>query len=135
MRPETHAFVATSPGLSLPSSVQFQAFSKPESSAPKRGKKSAQPSPSLVLHSSSHRTLDYTAREDGPGGRESHLKHYIGVFDPKTGQLSVMEAKKMAVRGVVRSQKAPEDTVADRIKTRVGPPIPFPAPATCTCAC
>jgi DNA-directed RNA polymerase I subunit RPA49 len=112
--------VATAPGLCLPDAVQFQAFSKPESPTPKRGKKSAAaPAPSIVLYSSSHRTLDYTAKEDGPGGRESHLKHYIGVFDPKTGQLSVMEAKKMAVRGVVRSQKAPEDPIADRAKTRV----------------
>ncbi|KAK9779036.1 hypothetical protein SCAR479_03903 [Seiridium cardinale] len=106
--------IATSPGLCLPDSIQFQAYSKPESSTPKRSKKSAPPPASLVLHSSAHRTLDYTAKDDGPGGQESHLKHYIGVFDPKTGQLSVMEARKMAVRGVVRSQKPPEDKAADR---------------------
>ncbi|KAH8673979.1 RNA polymerase I associated factor, A49-like protein [Xylariales sp. PMI_506] len=106
--------IATSAGLCLPESVQFQAYTKPESSAPKRSKKSADSNSSLVLHSASHRTLDYTAKEDGPSGRESHLKHYIGVFDPKSGQLSVMEAKKMAVRGVVRAQKAPEETVAGR---------------------
>jgi DNA-directed RNA polymerase I subunit RPA49 len=63
--------------------------------------------------------LDYTAKEDRVGGNESHLKHYIGVFDPATGSLSVMEAKKMAVRGVVRSQKAPEDKVADRALAKV----------------
>ncbi|KAI1878231.1 uncharacterized protein JN550_000413 [Neoarthrinium moseri] len=106
--------IATSPGLSLPESVQFQVYSKLEPSNAKRSKKSAPPPASLALHSSSHRTLDYTVKEDGPAARESHLKHYIGVFDPKTGQLSVMEAKKMAVRGVVRSQKPPEDSPADR---------------------
>jgi DNA-directed RNA polymerase I subunit RPA49 len=63
--------------------------------------------------------LDYTAKEEGPGGRESHLKHYIGVFDPKTGELSVVEAKKMAIRGVVRSQQPPEDNPQSRAASRV----------------
>ncbi|KAK6222261.1 DNA-directed RNA polymerase I subunit rpa49 [Pestalotiopsis sp. IQ-011] len=106
--------IATAPGLCLPGDVPFQAYSKPELFTPKKSKKSAPTPTNLVLHSSAHRTLDYTAKEDGVGGNESHLKHYIGVFDPATGSLSVMEAKKMAVRGVVRSQKAPEDKAADR---------------------
>ncbi|KAI0128461.1 RNA polymerase I associated factor, A49-like protein [Xylariales sp. AK1849] len=106
--------IATSPGLVLPESIKFQAYSNPEASVPKRSKKSAAVPPySLVLHSSAHRTLDYTAKEDGLSGREAHLKHYIGVFDPKTGQLSVMEAKKMAVRGLVRAQRPPEESVAE----------------------
>lgn len=111
--------VATAPGLCLPESIPFQAYSKPESSTPKKSKKSAPPPASLILHSAAHRTLDYTAKEEGPSGRESHLKHYIGVFDPTTGQLSVMEAKKMAVRGVVRSQRPIEENAADRAAAKV----------------
>ncbi|KAI0180350.1 RNA polymerase I associated factor, A49-like protein [Hypoxylon sp. FL1284] len=103
--------IATCPGICVPKSVKFQAYSKQQ---PTGSRKSKPADSSLLLHSSFHGKLDYTAREDGPGGRESHLKHYIGVFDPKTGQLSVVEAKKMAVRGVVRTQEAPEEDPADR---------------------
>ncbi|KAI0552071.1 RNA polymerase I associated factor, A49-like protein [Xylaria curta] len=111
--------IATHPGLCLPSSVKFQAYSKAAPSKPKRKhSKHAAPSSSLLLHSSSHSKLDYTAKEEGPGGRESHLKHYIGVFDPATGKLSVVEAKKMAVRGVVRSQQPKEEDVESRIASK-----------------
>ncbi|KAI1768741.1 RNA polymerase I associated factor, A49-like protein [Hypoxylon sp. FL1150] len=103
--------IATSPGLVVPNAVKFQAYTKQQ---PTGSRKSKAADSGLLLHSSSHGKLDYTAKEDGPGGRESHLKHYIGVFDPQTGQLSVMEAKKMAVRGVVRTQEAPEEDPAER---------------------
>ncbi|KAL7626191.1 DNA-directed RNA polymerase I subunit rpa49 [Parahypoxylon ruwenzoriense] len=105
--------IATSPGLCIPSSVEFQAYTKVQPAGSKRSKKADPHAPNLLLHSSSHSKLDYTAKEDGPGGRESHLKHYIGIFDPRTGQLSVVEAKKMAVRGVVRAQKPPEDNTTE----------------------
>jgi len=97
--------IATTPGLCLPPSIQFQAYSK---AAPATGarKSKALPNNSLMmLHSAAGEKLDYTGREEGPGGRESHLKHYIGVFDPATSKLSVVEARKMAIRGVVRAQQ------------------------------
>ncbi|KAI0969431.1 RNA polymerase I associated factor, A49-like protein [Xylaria arbuscula] len=111
--------IATHPGLGLPSSLTFQAYTKdaPSKSKKPRSKNAAPPS-SLMLHSSSHSKLDYTAKEDGPGGRESHLKHYIGVFDPATGELSVVEAKKLAVRGVVRSQQPREEDLQSRIASK-----------------
>ena len=114
--------IATSPGLCIPSSVQFNTYTKQQTSTSKRSKKSfssCSSSSELLLHSSSHPKLDYTAKEDGPGGRESHLKHYIGVFDPNTGQLSVIEAKKMAVRGVVRTQQPPEESMEERTASKV----------------
>ncbi|KAI0393987.1 RNA polymerase I associated factor, A49-like protein [Xylariaceae sp. FL0594] len=112
--------IATHPGLCLPDSVKFQAYAKPAPSQPKqkRSKHAAPSAPSLLLHSTSHSKLDYTGKEEGPGGRESHLKHYIGVFDPKTGQLSVIEAKKMAIRGTVRSQLPAEDEQERRAASR-----------------
>ncbi|OTB20473.1 hypothetical protein K445DRAFT_312938 [Daldinia sp. EC12] len=106
--------IATSPGLCVPDSIKFQTYTTPQPTSSRRSKRTDAHTPNLLLHSSSHSKLDYTAKEEGPGGRESHLKHYIGVFDPKTGQLEVVEAKKMAVRGVVRSQKPPEEDVEER---------------------
>lgn len=41
------------------------------------------------------------------------LNHYIGIYDPTTGKMEVMEARKMVVRGVVRAHEATaEDEVA-----------------------
>lgn len=40
------------------------------------------------------------------------LKHYIGVYDPATGKMEVMEARKLVVRGVIRAHEA---TAADEI--------------------
>ncbi|KAI1429258.1 RNA polymerase I associated factor, A49-like protein [Xylaria sp. FL1777] len=112
--------IATHPGLGLPSSVTFQAYTKnaPSKSKHGRSKHAAPSSMSLMLHSSSHSKLDYTAKEEGPAGRESHLKHYIGVFDPTTGELSVVEARKMAVRGVVRAQQPKEEDLQSRSASR-----------------
>ncbi|KAI0453304.1 RNA polymerase I associated factor, A49-like protein [Xylaria acuta] len=112
--------IATHPGLCLPSSVKFQAYSKaaPSKSKKKHGKHAPPSSSSLLLRSSSHSKLDYTAKEEGPGGRESHLKHYIGVFNPATGKLSVVEARKMAVRGVVRSQQPKEEDLQSRTASK-----------------
>lgn len=73
----------------------------------------------LLLHSSSHQNLDYTAREDRPHGADSLLRHYVGVFDPMTGHLQVVEAKKMAVRGTVRSQQASEEAMGQRTERSV----------------
>lgn len=68
----------------------------------------------LLLQSSEHPTIDYTGREEEAGGTDSLLKHYVGIFDPSTGKLQVMEARKMAVRGIVRSQQAAPEALQDR---------------------
>jgi DNA-directed RNA polymerase I subunit RPA49 len=98
--------------------AKFNTYSKAPSATPKRKKDRGAANQELLLHSSSHQKLDYTAREDKTKGSEV-LKHYIGIFDPSTGQLDVVEAKKMVVRGVVRSQQAPEEALRPRDTTQV----------------
>ena len=63
----------------------------------------------LILHSTSHRTLDYTAREDDVSSGARLLKHYIAIYDPKTGKMEVVEANKMTIRGTVRAKHAPPE--------------------------
>lgn len=63
----------------------------------------------MLLHASSHRTVDFTAKEDKALGTDSSLQHFIGVFDPATGQLQVVGAKKMEIRGNVRARDATEE--------------------------
>ena len=59
--------------------------------------------PELLLHSSAHPKLDYTAREEASNRSESHLKHYIGVYDPETGKLQLVQARKLVIRSTLRS--------------------------------
>ena len=59
----------------------------------------------LLLHSSTHPKLDYIAREGSSNGSESHLKHYIGVYDPKTGKLQLVQVRKLTIRSILRSSE------------------------------
>lgn len=64
------------------------------------------PNNELLLHSSSHPRIDYTAREQNEGGVEGLLKHYIGIYDAGTQEMQLVEAKKMSVRSTLRSEEA-----------------------------
>ena len=59
--------------------------------------------PELLLHSSAHPKLDYIAREESSDGSEGYLKHYIGVYDPETGELQLVQARKFIIRSTLRS--------------------------------
>ena len=61
----------------------------------------------LLLHCSSHPKLDYIAREEELSRADGLFKHYIGVYDSQTSRLELVEARKVVVRGTLRTdQKA-----------------------------
>lgn len=99
-----HTLKATAPGIAVAQDAVFNSFSKRPVA-----KRSRHRSGDLLLHSTTHRTLDYTAREDKPENGQPLLRHYIGLFDPATGGLRLVEGKKMVVRGVVRAQQATDE--------------------------
>lgn len=103
----TYTHLATTPGITVPSSTRFE-------TAPTSKKND------LVLKSTSHPRLDYTAREEGQSSSEPHLKHYLGLYNPKTGELELIEAKKLVVRATVRENNVQEDE-ADDVKKVHGP--------------
>ncbi|KAM0454896.1 hypothetical protein ACHAPV_008037 [Trichoderma viride] len=88
--------------MEMPSNLKFHSY-LPKNATSTKSKKTAIEK-GLLLHSSTHRNLDYTAREEERGSKPL-LNHYIGIYDPKTGKLQVVEAKKMVVRGAVRSKQ------------------------------
>jgi len=104
------------PGLTLSQETEFHPYDKVEVPATKKRKKNG-PS-DMLLHSTSHRSIDYTAQEDHPRGSRPLVRHFIGVFDPKTGKVEVIESKKMVERGTVRSQKV-SDEVMKAKKVRI----------------
>ena len=76
---------------------------KPYTRSRQDASRSSSTIPELLLHSSAHPKLDYIAREEFSGGSERHLKHFIGVYSPETGKLQLVQARKLIVRRVLRS--------------------------------
>ena len=114
--------IALTPGISLPDSFPFNVYEKDEQPAVKRRKGSNPPPLSeMALHSSAHRTVDYTAREERWKSVDTLLNHFLAVIDPKTGEVEVIQAKKMVVRGTVRSKQAP----AEAMEVSSGKPVRF----------
>ena len=76
---------------------------KPYTKSRQDASRSSSTIPELLLHSSAHPKLDYIAREEYSSGSERHLKHFIGVYNPETGKLQLVQARKLIVRRVLRS--------------------------------
>lgn len=103
---------ALTPGISLPDTFPFNVYEKDEQPTPKRRKSSGQsPASEMALHSSAHRTVDYTAREERWKSVDTVLNHFLAIIDPQTGEVEVVQAKKMVVRGTVRSKQAPAEAM------------------------
>lgn len=109
--------IASTPGLAMSSSIHLKPYTKARRNvSSKSGSIAAK---ELILHSSEHPKLDYTAQEEEAGGADALLKHYVGVYDPETGKMEVMEARKMVVRGSVRAQQAvAEDELSRDMRER-----------------
>ncbi|KAK0646141.1 RNA polymerase I-like protein [Cercophora newfieldiana] len=101
--------VAVAPGLTLSQATEFHPYDKVEAPTTKKRKKSGPTD--MLLHSTSHRSLDFTAQEDRAKGSRPLVRHFIGVIDHKTGKVEVIESKKMIVRGMVRSQKPSDEAM------------------------
>lgn len=98
-----HPILVSTPGLNAPK-VSFQGYAKPLSSthAASLIKDTIKPSThELLLQSSQHPRLDYTAAHSTI---DPHSSHYIAVFDPATKQLEVIPAHHLTLRSTLRSE-------------------------------
>lgn len=85
----------------------FKTFTKQTETrtSKKKSTSSDVPTPSthsVLLHSSSHPRLDYTANQDS----DPNLSHYIGIFDPTTNSVQVLPAHAVTLRTTLRSEVA-----------------------------
>ncbi|KAF2205840.1 RNA polymerase I associated factor, A49-like protein [Delitschia confertaspora ATCC 74209] len=93
--------IASTPGLSFPTDIPLKAYKTDTRILPP----GVETLPyQLLLHSSEHRKLDYLAQEEKDGSAETHLKNYIGVYDPATAEMQLMEVRKLTVRTTLRSE-------------------------------
>jgi len=105
--------IATAPGISMPSKLSFSSYAPPDLPTKKKSKQTPAQK-ELLLHSIDHPKLDYTAKEETARGSKPLLNHFVGVYDPKTGKMQVVEAKKMVVRGAVRAKQQAEAEAAEK---------------------
>ena len=72
-----------------------------------------------MLHSSSHPTLDYTGTEERLADNKPALRHYLGIFDPVTGEMQLIETPKVTIRGTVRARQADTEASAHTVAKKV----------------
>ncbi|KAF2095234.1 A49-like RNA polymerase I associated factor [Rhizodiscina lignyota] len=109
--------IASSPGLSFPSDISLKAYKKRDSTVPIPGRPAPEGKPyELLLQSSDHPRLDYEAHQEQDGAN-GLLQHYIGVYDPKTGDLKLMEARKLVLRTTLRPEEGSEDEMEEPRQT------------------
>lgn len=63
----------------------------------------------MLLQSSEHQKMDFVGREGTGEDADSQLKHYVAVVDPERKTWQIIEARRVTVRGAVRSRKPEED--------------------------
>ena len=131
------SYVASAPGISLPLDISFKPYSKFHLKAASRQNsvgKSSIPKADILLHSAVHAKLDYVGREEPDGSTNGLLRHYVGIYDPKTADLKVIPARKVVVRSTLRS---PAHDKEDDIEAEVPnvSPTSFPAHMICSLTC
>lgn len=91
--------IASTPGITAPN-VPFKAFTKSRSKAAKH------PAPAthdVLLHSSAHAAVDYTA---APTAADQHVKHYLGIYDEAANKLRIVPAYSSTLRVAPRKHAA-----------------------------
>lgn len=103
---DPYAVLLSASGLtSLPK--RFQPYSKSKSS--KNAHATAKPSThDLLLHSSTHPRLDYSA-EKSVSPLEEHLSHYIAIYNPESNSLDLQPAYHLSLRAKLRTEAPDED--------------------------
>lgn len=94
-------FTASTPGLAFPSTIPMKVYKTATRILPPG---SRAPPTELILQSSAHPKLDYLATQEKDGSAETLLQDYVGVYDPATGELKMMEVRKLTLRSTLRSE-------------------------------
>lgn len=103
-----HPVLLSAPGVNAPR-VPFKAYFKATST--KHATDDVTPKThDLLLQSSQHPRLDYTAVPNTLG---QHTSHYVAVFDPATNELRVTPAHHLSLRSTLRSEA--QDVEQDRL--------------------
>ncbi|KAJ5134239.1 hypothetical protein N7448_000737 [Penicillium atrosanguineum] len=105
--------IATTPGVQNSKSLRWTPYLKARDNVSKSATRNPGiTSSEILLQSSEHEKMDFTGREGTGEDADSQLKHYIAVVDPERKTWQIVEARRVTLRGAVRSRK-PEDDESD----------------------
>ncbi|KAI9040250.1 DNA-directed RNA polymerase I subunit RPA49 [Aspergillus affinis] len=95
----------TTPGVNAPRNISLKPYlkSRPDGSGNSTRNKGITSS-ELLLQTSEHPKMDFVGRE-GNEDADSQVKHYVAVIDPQKQTWQFIEARKVTLRGAVRSTK------------------------------
>ncbi|KAL8737605.1 MAG: hypothetical protein Q9181_001506 [Wetmoreana brouardii] len=108
---------ASTPGLTLPPNLPLRLYKKPRKNDTSSIGRPTIGESEYLLHTSAHPKIDYVGREEAVEEAQGLLKHYIGIFDERTGKLELTRAKRLVLRGNVRAGK---DDGEERVKGHLG---------------
>ena len=100
--------IVFTPGLDPKIKGQFDAYSKPRQQPANRADRTPW-TQELLLHNDEHSTLDYVAREEPSAGVQSHLRDYLGIYDPATGECQVIPARRLILRSSLKSARGDQE--------------------------
>ncbi|KAJ5906468.1 uncharacterized protein N7473_003384 [Penicillium subrubescens] len=102
--------IATTPGVLNSKGLRFNPYTKTRHDVERTTTRNPGiVSTEMLLQSSEHQKMDFIGREGTGEDADSQLKHYIAVVDPERKTWQVIEARRVTVRGAVRSRKPEED--------------------------
>lgn len=97
--------IVSAPGLVTPA-IPFTPYAKQLSAGKPFGSSTKPSTHNLLLHSSRHPRLDYTASTISLDQQQSH---YVGIFDPTSHRLQLIPSHHLSLRSTLRSQPKDED--------------------------
>ncbi|CAI7645830.1 unnamed protein product [Penicillium pancosmium] len=104
--------IATTPGVQSAKSLRWNPYIKARDNVPKSSTSLRNPgivSSEILLQSSQHEKMDFVGREGHDEDADSQLKHYVAVVDPERKTWQIVEARRVTLRGSVRSHKVSEE--------------------------
>ncbi|PLB51849.1 hypothetical protein P170DRAFT_433731 [Aspergillus steynii IBT 23096] len=96
----------TTPGVNAPRNIRLTPYLKTRADGPGHSstRNKGITSSELLLQTSEHPKMDFVGREANDDA-DSQVKHYVAVVDPQKQTWQFIEARKVTLRGAVRSTK------------------------------
>ncbi|KAJ6092834.1 hypothetical protein N7486_008123 [Penicillium sp. IBT 16267x] len=109
-RSELAPVIATTPGVLNSKPIQFDPYLKArDGKLPTLGRNPGIVSSEMLLQSSEHEKMDFVGREGAGDDTDSQLKHYVAIVDPENKTWQIVEARRVTLRGGVRTVKNDEE--------------------------
>ncbi|KAJ6164445.1 hypothetical protein N7470_003117 [Penicillium chermesinum] len=108
--------IASTPGVLNQKALRWTPYLKPRDEAERSSTSTRNPgivSSEILLQSSEHDKMDFVGREGLGDDTDSQVKHYVAVIDPERKTWQVVEARRVTLRGAVRSAVEDEEEVSE----------------------